>query len=262
MLPLQQDYIFLRSSVFDKQYIWMGFLSQLASDLILINGHKVKTTVQSVLFIFSLALVLVCVSRDVERADVERKWPPSLSLCRPQCQRSTTLLWPLLLSKWQTVWQSQVVEIYHGDPSNKWHRAPPCRPVADRPQTSDSLSSAVFSPPLHSSSHHSALTSVLWAALLSADCPSSYLLYFPYRWGRLAVCAERVWSACLLTKSHVVKPQHFCSLTPHFDYFFSLSTIYQDLRIWKVNISSSVSQLNALECSPTCFWCMKQHMNE
>lgn len=54
-------------------------------------------------------------------------WEIVAPLCRQRCQRSTTLLWPQLLSEWQTAWQSQVVEIYHGDPSNKWHRAPPGR---------------------------------------------------------------------------------------------------------------------------------------
>lgn len=100
---------------------------------------------------------------------VEWKWPPNWA-----GQHSSTLLWPQLLSKWQTVWQSQVGEIYHGGPpSSKWHWAPPpCRSAADRSQTNGSLSSAMFSPPLHSSLRvHSCFSSVgSWRSLSRSLC--------------------------------------------------------------------------------------------
>lgn len=96
---------------------------------------------------------------------------------------------------------------------------------ADGPQTSSSLSSFMFSPPLHSSSHHSMFTSVTGQL-----GPSAPLLYFPFR---SAVCVECLWSSCLLTKFHVVKLWHFCSLTLD-SWLLSLGVIYQDLRVWQV----------------------------
>lgn len=74
---------------------------------------RLKITVRNVLLIFWSS-----VSRDVEQKHA------ALSESDPLTEQATmstlyTLLWPQLLSKWQTVWQSQVVEIYHGGPPLK-----------------------------------------------------------------------------------------------------------------------------------------------
>lgn len=106
------------------------------------------------------------------------------SPCGPQCQSSTTLLWPQLLSKWQTVWQSQVVEIYHRDPLKRVAPGPSLQ--AGGRQTSDKQlfvlghvlpsSPFIFSP--------LRVHFCCQAALLAANCPSSPLLFFffPFRW--------------------------------------------------------------------------------
>lgn len=140
---------------------------------------QVKTTVRSVLFIFSPVLFLRCISHDVERADLKWRlvWRESgLSLCRPRCQRFTTLLWPQLLSKWQTVWQSQVV----GNLS--WR---PLKQVAPGPslqgngrQTSDKqlfvLGHVLPSSPLLFSPLQAHFC--YWAALLVTDCPCTLIV--------------------------------------------------------------------------------------
>lgn len=151
-------------------------------------------------------------------------WEIVAPLCRHRCQRSTTLLWPQLLSKWQTAWQSQVVEIYHGDPSNKWHRAPPGRLGR---QTSDKQ---LF---------------VLFHVL-----PSSPLLFSPLHvhfcyWAAQSVCTLIVFSiqiGCLcwvplikLSFNQVSRCKTVTLLL--FDswlWLLSLGVIYQDLRVWQV----------------------------
>lgn len=70
-------------------------------------------------------------------------------------------------------------------------------------------------------------------------------LYFPFRWGRLDVSAECLWSACLLTQSHVVKLWHFCPLT---FWFLLLNTIHHVLRIWRAGESIFLGFIQLHSC--------------
>lgn len=72
-----------------------------------------KITVRSVSFTSK------CTGYDVEH----RRSVPSLSSLR--CQHSTTQPWPRLLSKWQTVWQSQAVGNLSWRPLKEVAPAPP-----------------------------------------------------------------------------------------------------------------------------------------
>lgn len=171
-------------------------------------------------------------------------------LCRPRCQRSTTLLWPQLFSKWQTAWQSQVVGNLSRRPLKQVAPGPSLQ--ADGRQTSDKQL-FVLGHVLHSSSHHSVLTSVT-GQLCSQPTVPVRSLYFPFRWGRLGVSAECLWSACLLTQFHVVKLLNFCPLTL---WLLLLGTIHQVLKIWQAeeSIFLCVTHLHngPLECSLRCF---------
>lgn len=117
MLPLQQDYICLCPSLFDSHGgLWGSCygreLQALYPWLMVTNKPlQVKTTVRGVLFIFCpfSALDVRTGGRQI-RNKCSRWEKVAPSLWRPpSCQRFTALLWPQLLSKWQTVWRSQVV---------------------------------------------------------------------------------------------------------------------------------------------------------
>lgn len=99
------------------------------------------------------------------------------SLLRPRCQRFATLLWPQLLSKWQTVWQSQVVGNLSWRPLKQVAPGPSLQAYSRR--TLDKqlfvLSHVFPSSPLLFSPLHAHFC--YWAALLATDCPCTLIVF-------------------------------------------------------------------------------------
>ena len=243
VLPLRRDYIYLCPSLFDKlcgtTCIYEGLEPRTLYPWLMV---RVKTTVRSVLFIFSSTLVLRCISLDGrQRSGINLSCREKVApLCRqrPPCQRFTTLPWPQLLSGWQTVWQSQVVGNLSWRPLKQMAPGLPSLQASGR-QTSDKQlfvpGHVLPSSPLLFSPLRAHLC--YWAALLAAGCPCTLIVFSVQMRSYRGVSAECLWSACLLTQSHVVKLWHFCPLTPSTSFIGHHSSSLSHLKDWKVNIS-------------------------
>lgn len=250
VFPLQEDYIYLRPSLFDSpaaaHIVWgscCGRKLQTSYAWLMVTNKQVlvKITVRSALFIFSPPLFWRCISCDVEHWRIwTKRWrweKVAPSLCRLWCQRFATLLWPQLLSKWQTVWQSQVVgnlswrplkQVAPGPlPAGQWQTDLGQATLCPRP------CSPLLSTPLLTTPRSLLL---LWAALLATDRPCTLIVFSIQmrRTGRFC------WVSLISLSFNTVSRCKTVTLLP-FDPLTSFighhSSSAQNLKGWKVNIS-------------------------
>lgn len=118
-------------------------------------------------FSSEVALVMMWSSRNWNSSQCWEKVTPFP--LGPQCHRSTTQLWPQLLFKWQTVWQSQVVEIYHWGPPQTSGTRPPPRRGRKAPDKPFFVLGRVL--PILSTPQHSAFTSAVGLLCLQLTVP-------------------------------------------------------------------------------------------